>query len=787
MAAPCTTLFVRNLPYSTTNEKLEEVFSDIGPLRRCFVVSKKGSSECRGFGYVTFAMKDDAVKAKTSTVKLEGRKLHLDYANKEFKNRKRKQDAEHEQESPESKKPKPDDNTDEKASYTEMTRTVVLSGLTNDVTKDDLDKLLKRTENVIEVKFPIENENKVTAEIVYTRCKDAKSAIGRLHRKKLKGAVLSADLQSRKRKSFANMKKSRLIVRNLSFKCSEEDLKEVFSEFGQISEVSIPKKSDGKMFGFGFVQFSNVIEATKAVKKVNMKEIKGRPVAVDWAVPKVKYEAAVKQEEENQPKQSQSTESGDSDEDVEQQETMDSEDSDKEDESEGDGSEDGDHSNSDDDDDKSDDEWSDDENSEDESPQKPKEPPPCDISEQKTLFVRNIPFEAEEEDISEKFEEYGKIRYCKLLIDPDTERSRGVAFIKFQKTEDAQKCFEKSEEMDSKTGGISIDGRRLVISMAVSKDDAEKMKKDKKKKKTGKDNRNLHLAREGLIRPGTKAAQSLSESDLSKRSKLVALKKQKLKSLDIFISPTRLSVHNLPKSVTDKQLREIFAKAVKEKGMKITEAKVMRDLSQVNSQNVPKSRGYAFVSFSEHEHALKAVRQVNNNPEIFGPEKRPIVEFSLENKRALESKERRKQKSLLKQQLTQQDKQQVIKSAKKTSKQMVLKTPDSESGQKVKKGLPSHLGPKMRWRNRNKRATAKPPKDKKSRTAVKQNKMKSDQSGTAPAKLMAKAPKVKRQKKKRPASRDDFDKMVQQYQKKKIAKTKAPEKTARKKKSKWFE
>lgn len=37
------TLFIRNLPFSTNNEALEKVFSEIGPLKQCFVVKNKGS------------------------------------------------------------------------------------------------------------------------------------------------------------------------------------------------------------------------------------------------------------------------------------------------------------------------------------------------------------------------------------------------------------------------------------------------------------------------------------------------------------------------------------------------------------------------------------------------------------------------------------------------------------------------------------------------------------------------------------------------------------------------
>merc|ERR1711874_260919 len=79
------TLFVRNLPYSTTNEDLEKVFSDVGPVKSCFVVSDKESGKCRGFGYVKFTMLEDAEKASNSVKKVNGRNVHIIYANKKEK------------------------------------------------------------------------------------------------------------------------------------------------------------------------------------------------------------------------------------------------------------------------------------------------------------------------------------------------------------------------------------------------------------------------------------------------------------------------------------------------------------------------------------------------------------------------------------------------------------------------------------------------------------------------------------------------------------------------------
>ena len=51
-----------------------------------------------------------------------------------------------------------------------------------------------------------------------------------------------------------------------------------------------------------------------------------------------------------------------------------------------------------------------------------------------------------------------------------------------------------------------------------------------------------------------------------------------------------------------------------------------------------KSKGFGFVSFSRHEHALKALRKLNNNPKIFKADRRPIVEFAIENLSALKKR-----------------------------------------------------------------------------------------------------------------------------------------------------
>jgi len=43
----------------------------------------------------------------------------------------------------------------------------------------------------------------------------------------------------------------------------------------------------------------------------------------------------------------------------------------------------------------------------------------------------------------------------------------------------------------------------------------------------------------------------------------------------------------------------------------------MRDLKNVDATGKGKSKEYGFVTFTSHEDALKALRSINNNPNIF--------------------------------------------------------------------------------------------------------------------------------------------------------------------------
>lgn len=78
-----------------------------------------------------------------------------------------------------------------------------------------------------------------------------------------------------------------------------------------------------------------------------------------------------------------------------------------------------------------------------------------------------------------------------------------------------------------------------------------------------KDKRNLYLADEGLVLEDSTAAEGAAKSDMEKRVLARKDKKSKLKNPIFFVSPTRLSVRNLGRHVTDGKLKSMAVAAAR--------------------------------------------------------------------------------------------------------------------------------------------------------------------------------------------------------------------------------
>jgi len=74
----------------------------------------------------------------------------------------------------------------------------------------------------------------------------------------------------------------------LPHKATEDEVRQAFAEFGQVTEVRlITDKFSGESKGFGFVEMPSKAEAEKAIQEMNGKDLMGRALNVNEARPKV--------------------------------------------------------------------------------------------------------------------------------------------------------------------------------------------------------------------------------------------------------------------------------------------------------------------------------------------------------------------------------------------------------------------------------------------------------------------------------------------------------------------
>ncbi|XP_050682779.1 RNA-binding protein 28 [Leptidea sinapis] len=452
---------------------------------------------------------------------------------------------------------------------------------------------------------------------------------------------------------------ARLIVRNISFKATEESLKEHFDPYGIVQEVKVLKKPDGKLIGCAFVHFKNVPMAKKALLNTNMKPFLGRPISVDWAVPKDKYMQHVvnsqMEMEEKVKKEDSDSEDDDktpiniSTEEVKDEVKSESECSDEASDENEEKSSDDEPSEEDESDDEDEEEGSDNEVEDDDksvtSTQTDRQRIKLNDAEDGcTVFMTNVPFSVDDDQLRTFAEQTGPVKYALVCVDKMTEHSKGSAFVKFVNKDDTDRFLSLPPEQ------LRLEGQVLVVKPALKRENVVKGSK-----KQPKDNRNLYLVKEGVIVAGTQAAVGVSASDMSKRLALERSKTQMLKNLNRFVSRYRLVVSNLPHNYDDAALRRVCVRGAGSRCV-ITEARVMRDLrAPISRDGKHPSKGYGFVMFTRHEDALACLRKLNNNPEIFDKNNRPIVSFSIEDRAALNARKKRLEKSIAKNPLTQQN------------------------------------------------------------------------------------------------------------------------------------
>ncbi len=78
-----------------------------------------------------------------------------------------------------------------------------------------------------------------------------------------------------------------IFVGNLNYAITEDDMREIFEEYGELSSVKlITDKFTGRSKGFGFVEMPDAEQAKKAIEELNGAEVEGRTMVVNESIEK---------------------------------------------------------------------------------------------------------------------------------------------------------------------------------------------------------------------------------------------------------------------------------------------------------------------------------------------------------------------------------------------------------------------------------------------------------------------------------------------------------------------
>lgn len=173
---------------------------------------------------------------------------------------------------------------------------IIAKNLPSQTTKTELANLFELHGKVARVIMPPKG---LTAIIEMEEPSEAKLAFKRLAYSKFKDSVLFlewAPINVFREKSLedqeANEAKemeavqtgNKILVKNIPFEASQQEVKKIFASFGKLNFVRIPKKIDGQHRGFGFVDYLLREDAARAFRSVSHStHLYGRKLVLEWA------------------------------------------------------------------------------------------------------------------------------------------------------------------------------------------------------------------------------------------------------------------------------------------------------------------------------------------------------------------------------------------------------------------------------------------------------------------------------------------------------------------------
>lgn len=93
------------------------------------------------------------------------------------------------------------------------------------------------------------------------------------------------------------------------------------------------------------------------------------------------------------------------------------------------------------------------------------------------IYVSNLSFQIKEDELKGIFEQFGKVASAKIIVDRETQRSRGFGFVEMPQNAEGKSAIEALD-------GRIVDGRQLRASVAKDREERTKSSDSSSPKKT---------------------------------------------------------------------------------------------------------------------------------------------------------------------------------------------------------------------------------------------------------------------------------------------------------------
>lgn len=80
------------------------------------------------------------------------------------------------------------------------------------------------------------------------------------------------------------------------------------------------------------------------------------------------------------------------------------------------------------------------------------------------IFIGSLSYSTTEETLRELFSQYGEVEKVAVIMDRETNRPRGIAFVEMTDEDAAQKAIKELNETE-------LDGRKIIVNTARERDD----------------------------------------------------------------------------------------------------------------------------------------------------------------------------------------------------------------------------------------------------------------------------------------------------------------------------